>query len=719
MSESVAEKMARLAAAQGTPVDVVSHDGGRAPDAGSQEVLRLVEQETSDLAKQKALMEAVMLPREAFEAGLADLKALVGYKQAAPLRRLYDKATTARQRAAKKPNQSENGYVIHDGCICLDRVDDDPLPLCDFTATIEAVEEYVGDEAEEAVKKFRITGADKLGRPLKPLTVPAGRFNTLDWASEWLPRVSANPGFGIQQKLAFAIRTLSAAGHDGQFPTRYIYQHTGWHTIDGEPHYLFNGGAINEGGLRDDISVRLPQSLTPYKLEMPGSKKALRDGLRLLMKTARVVPEKPEIGYALIASLFRSPTEFIEFTDYLLNIVGPTGSGKSALLNMLLRAKGDWDDDKFPARWRDTEASIDHKLNHARDTITVIDDYKARGLSYKARGVLDDKANAVIHEGIGNRAEKSRMRADMTQQRAFFPRGTVLSTGEEVATGSPSMMARSVWAEVGLSDVDWTLLTELQQAGEAGTFRQVMGGFIHWLAPRLGAIKENWDTHQYRGRAEFTHRRYPDTLGSMMAGIGLLLDWSKDDKLLTPKMMAQHRAAAETNLMSLMLGQDRYQTLADEASQFIRLLSEMFNAGVAHLEPKHGDAEALTRSGLAEAVGWLPPLPASNEELGSRTARPRGASIGWVNPQAELLYLLPQATVHHMGKFATETLLFSERTIGRHLMAKGMLHEVSGNKGHEHTKRIRHGSVGGSGTAWVWVISLSVLMGDEDENGDA
>ena len=89
----------------------------------------------------------------------------------------------------------------------------------------------------------------------------------------------------------------------------------------------------------------------------------------------------------------------------------------------------------------------------------------------------------------GNNAGRGRCRTDGTVRAGRPPRGTTLSTGEDVPRG-PSLRPRLMVLESARDELDWGALTECQRDAAAGLFAQAMSGFVSWLAPRYGEVRD-------------------------------------------------------------------------------------------------------------------------------------------------------------------------------------------------------------------------------------
>ena len=95
-------------------------------------------------------------------------------------------------------------------------------------------------------------------------------------------------------------------------------------------------------------------------------------------------------------------------------MVGPTGSLKSELAALAQRHFGTFDRKTLPGSWTSTENALEGRLFTVKDALAVIDDY-APNADSRAQQELEKRAQRIIR-GIGNRASRARLRADLSQR---------------------------------------------------------------------------------------------------------------------------------------------------------------------------------------------------------------------------------------------------------------------------------------------------------------
>ena len=90
--------------------------------------------------------------------------------------------------------------------------------------------------------------------------------------------------------------------------------------------------------------------------------------------------------------------------------------------------------------------------------------------------------------GQGNLAGRQRLRCDSSLRPTKWPRGLIISTGEDVPRGQ-SLRARLLVVELGPSEIDWIAITRCQNDAVEGLFAQAMAGYVQYLASRYDEVR--------------------------------------------------------------------------------------------------------------------------------------------------------------------------------------------------------------------------------------
>lgn len=584
----------------------------------------------------------------------------------------------------KKPNAKGGSlalYLEKDRVICKIN-DKSAFPLCNFTARI--IEEVIHDNGEEKTLVSAIEGKLSNGQILPRIEVLAGSFAGMGWVnSQWGTKPSIKAGNTSKDNLRAAIQELS-----GEYPRRTVYGHTGWREIDGQWLYLHVGGAIGVNGNRTDVEVNPgPGNMQYYRLPDPPQGKELKAAVQASLQLFRIAPHKPEIGALLLASIYRAPTATAALIDHTALLFGGTGARKSEAAAMALAHFGQgFDARRFPAGWMDTSNVLESKAHAAKDALFVVDDFKPHG----GKGEIDrlhSTADKLIR-GAGNQAGRGRLQADLKQRAAYYPRGFVLMTGEDIPRGQ-SCRARITIASVrrdakdpSKGDIKSTHLTALQNYARAGTLAGAMSGYLQWLAPQMTALKQslpdtirtNRDNAIHAGMKG--HTRAPSDFASLTAGLKLFADFAWQCGAINHDEAGQFLTEARAALWGLMEDQDEHQTNQDEVIRFLSLLSSALSSGRCHVLDLKGGEKGIPNGNMTmvRAYGWI--------HNASGEYEPQGPCIGWL--ETETLFLDGEAAFAVIVEYSSKQggiFETSSQTLFIRIGERGLLSKIERESG--------------------------------------
>jgi len=405
-------------------------------------------------------------------------------------------------------------YVIDQGHFCFEKSTRDGtvlVPLCNFTAAVQ--EELVLDDGQVQDRAFIVGGTLESGDDFPPARVPVDRFGAMHWvAPAWGLRAVINAGASTRDRVREAIQRFSPKA-----TTRLIYTYTGWRQVGGHWIYLTSNGAVGDA----QAEVDLPDELRSYRLPARPSdpKLAMRHSLDLL-KVANL-----EVTAPFWCATFRAPLASVHPLDVSLWIEGFTGSMKSTLAALFLGHFGEFTRTTLPGAWSSTVNHLEHRAFILKDTIFVVDDYTPTVLD---RREMETKAARLIR-AQGNLAGRGRLKADLTEHRAFHPRGLVLVTGEERPAGQ-SVLARTFLVELERSQVNIPLLTESQTV--VGVLPHAMSGYLRWLAPQMktlpAQLRSEFREMRQRATQDGTHLRVPETVAHLALGLDCGLAFAQE-----------------------------------------------------------------------------------------------------------------------------------------------------------------------------------------------
>ncbi|MGZ8227983.1 MAG: hypothetical protein ACXWT3_15310, partial [Methylococcaceae bacterium] len=484
----------------------------------------------------------------------------------------------------------------------------------------------------------------------------------------------------------------------------------GWKKIEGQWRYLHHAGALGATDNLDSISVDVDgggaMHRYRYALHEINPIVAIKASLRLL----EAVPEFPEIGYLLLATTYRAPTYQCHRIDQVTYLSGKTGAGKSELTALMLAHFGEFSARDFPANWEDSPTDLEMKAHHAKDSLFVIDDFKPVG---GKSGVekLHAKADRILR-GAGNQAGRGRRSATLEARPAYYPRGFIVSTGEDIPRGE-SLRARMVIVEVKKGDIDFAVITELQQAAANGLLQNAMSGFIQWLAPQVdelsSKLKVTIADYRQRDNLQFSHRRGVDNFANLMIGLTLFADYALQNGVITADQHCDLLKNGETHLSKLMDKQSEFLNDCDEVSRFLNLLRTAFNIGRAHISARdNGPPSSFT----AHYWGWK----TIEDSFEGKRLQPQGDRIGWLLD--DYICLDPDAAFSAVQRLASEQhqpFEVTQRTLWRRLRDKGLLVVNQENAKNESRHTVKRSIAGKKQN----VIQLELTALDENESSQS
>ena len=152
------------------------------------------------------------------------------------------------------------------------------------------------------------------------------------------------------------------------------------------------------------------------------------------------------ITAAVLGAIYRAPLGEPSPIDFALHLAGPTGAFKTELAALAQAHFGAaFNGRHLPASWADTANMLEKKAFLAKDALLVVDDFAPTGTTTDVQR-LHREADRLFR-AAGNRAGRARMRADGGSRPTYYPRGMIISTGEDIPSGQ-SLRARLLVLEL-------------------------------------------------------------------------------------------------------------------------------------------------------------------------------------------------------------------------------------------------------------------------------
>ena len=566
------------------------------------------------------------------------------------------------------------------------------VKLSNFVATI--TEEITLDDGSSTTRDLRVVSPQ-----FGTIDVPARSFHSLNWTMEhYGVRAIIEPDHQVRTRFAAAIQSLSqnAVQHT-------VFLHTGWTQMGKDWVYLHAKGGLGKDGPVSNIETRLGGSLRSFDLPaVVDVAAAVRASLKLL----QVAPLR--LTYPILASIYRAVLAEVLPVSTSLFLVGETGTKKSAISGI---AQAHWgsafaDGKHFTANWSGTANSLEGTAYFAKDALSVIDDFAPRGTTYDVQS-LHKTADRVLR-GQGNLAGRSRMNADTSLRREMSPRGMIMASGEDIPSGK-SLRARLVILEFNRTDVDNTILSELQQAGREGRLAQSLSAYIIWQAGRLDDLRITLPARLGTLRAipSGGHARTPENAAHLMIGLEQFFAFAVHVGALTESERAAHLQAAAVVFAENGKIQDLHQRDEDPVAVFRELFDGVLASGRGHL----ADASKNRVPVDPQRFGWrLHPYGAGDAATEEWLAR--GECLGWV--KGDDMYVNPEVAYSAVQKLAREqgrSLPVQSQTLWKLIHERHLLVTVSGDR---HRARV----VCGGQQRRVIHLSADRVLGKKVESTD-
>jgi hypothetical protein len=499
--------------------------------------------------------------------------------------------------------------------------------MANFTAEIKG--DTLEDDGAETKRVFDIEA--KLNGRTQQVSIPSAVFASMRWPIEFLG-TSAVIFPSYQDHVRCAIQLLS-----NNVEQRHIYTHTGWRRINGEWFFLHAGGAIGARGAITDVSVKLGSDLSTFSLSGPPQGEDLKNAIRASLNILELAPRV--ITFPLLSTTYRAA---IGNCDYSTHLSGPSGAGKSELAALAQQHYGAALDARhLPASWSSTANANEALAFTLKDVVMVIDDFAPTGSSTDIQR-MHREADRLLR-AQGNHAGRKRMRADATLRPEKYPRGSILSTGEDVPRGK-SLRARLLISEVGPDDVNWDYLSQSQADASSGLLVSAMSGFIQWLAARYEAVQKRLKSQiaDFRNDAAQSrmHRRTPEIVANLGIGLSYFLRFAVENGAIGEPEEEELWAEGWRCFGQAALLQSRYQSASDPVQVYLDLLQAAIASGRAHVA--HADGSAPANAG---AWGW--------QEGEGGHWQPKGLRIGWVS--GDELFLEKDASFAEVQAIATRS----------------------------------------------------------------
>jgi hypothetical protein len=542
------------------------------------------------------------------------------------------------------------GYV-EKGFMTFRSTQDGEQLMANFTAKIIEEIRFM-DETNILDTQLTIVGespGEKENKPnvLPPIKVGADEYNSMSWPiKRWGTRAIIMPGGGIKDDLRAAIQLASTP------KVTCVYKHTGWVKIGKRATYLHAGGGIQEKGNAKDIKISLPQDMSQYDLsDAPPAEEAAKLTLQLL----DLGPS--ELMWPLLAATF---APLYTACDFAIHLAGRTGTYKSEILSIFLAHYGaGFDARHLPGSWSSTGNALEAQAHIAKNAPFVIDDFVPCGTSWQQKS-YQTNADKIIR-AQGNQSGRARLTDASSLQQTMYPRGIVLSTGEDIPEGH-SVRARMMILEIAPDDVTTGRLTMAQ--GNRAKYKGTTVGLIQKIAKKPPNLKPRAEALRDKS-ITIGHSRTPTMVGTLQAVAEQITEAMVEFGAMTEKEKKDNDQYAWEAITKAGQNQVQYLESSDPVEQFLIALRNVFSQKVAHVRRLNG---GVPKGG--EMLGWTGD---GNGDGNPLLFRSHGPCIGWIDWDAGELLLDINVGYPIVRKIGGNEVTIGKQTLTKRMKESGVL----------------------------------------------
>jgi 5S rRNA maturation endonuclease (ribonuclease M5) len=452
-----------------------------------------------------------------------------------------------------------------------------PTPLTNFTAQIVAQIER--DDGAEIVRNYEIEAKLK-AKPFH-FSITASEYSSFNWVDRELGAESlVYPGYNIKDNARAGIKVLS-----GHIKSKKVYAHFGWTKIKGDWVYLHAEGAIGKDGPVSGIEVdsgntKLSDFVLPDPPDSDERITAIQDTFALLdLAPARIM-------IPAICSVFLAPLGCALTPDNSIFFVGPTGTGKTEITALMQAHFGSgFNGRNLPGNWSSTANALERQAFLVKDVVFTIDDFAPGGTVYDVAKLHREAARVLRAQG--NQSGRGRMGADSSLRPEYYPRGIVVSSGEDIPKGQ-SIRGRTVVIEVSPSDIDFSKLTEAQRMAAEGKYAQTMAGFVKRLASKMNELKKTMpqrklDLREEARKSPVAHNRTPEITANLMVACEEFLKFALESGAIDEDKRKELHTRFWNALGEVAKSQADHQIGEDPVTQFMELLLATISSRRGHI----------------------------------------------------------------------------------------------------------------------------------------
>lgn len=427
----------------------------------------------------------------------------------------------------------------------------------------------------ESEIEFQVEGITRNGIKLPPVTVPASKFNSLNWITEsWGTSLVVMPNQSVKQTLATGVLMSGE-----QCERERVCTHTGYIIKNGKPiNYMSANGSL----IPSEIKCVLDHDLKRYKLSEPSASDTERiDGITASLNLLEA--HAPEVTGPLFAFTYLAPilpivNDMIGDTSFFMFLQGKTQSGKSTLAALSMSHYGIFDSQTPPTTFASTSNAIGEMAFILKDSVLWIDDYHPQADDMK-------RQNQIFQDLVrmsGDHSTRRRLDSKAKLKESRPPRCLFLVTGEFPPKIGQSGHARVFQLDVPESRKD---ISKIRKDARTGTLSRAMTDYIAYVISNFDRLKELAQMQHEKILSNtnelFGECRLSNQATLLCLSAYLYFDYAVRCKAITKETASKYYLSIEATIRASAVKKKEQLKQEDPCELYVNAIKDLLSSGRA------------------------------------------------------------------------------------------------------------------------------------------
>lgn len=424
-----------------------------------------------------------------------------------------------------------------------------------------------------------------------------------------------------------------------------VYAHTGFIEQNGKKVFLYHGGNIGA-----DENDEVETDLTDYNIQQycfTNKEFEIKEALKTeysLLELGDLKVIIPMLATTFLSPLFSMLQEEGILINYLLLVVGKTGTYKSSSAALMLSHFGNFEINKMPLSFRATYCGIEQVAFSAKDVLLVVDDYKPETMETDQEKIMEN-----ILGLWGDRQNRIKMNSKGGLHQKYSARGLGMVTAERPPKFSQSRLARAMTIYTQEGSINFEKLKEIHAKKEQLAF--TMKHYIKWVITNEENIRktamELQNMYSLKTEKLKVHPRIKQNIIVMMIGFTMWLDFLLENKIIDSKKKEQLQDEAYSILQEVGVNQESDVEDEDPAKVFFKTIGQLQIANKVYF------------------VDYKTGRPVNDISFGTQ--------IGYIDSENNQYYLIADTTYKEIEKACIGKFTATPKQLWKSLLDEGYL----------------------------------------------